>query len=328
MSYFDVEVKISATEASGQAGAWYPLIYVVGDTSKYNEYNSLTEVMKDYTDGTDAYEIARLIFMQDFAPEKIAILAGAADVKTGLAPRMSESWRQLIVANADKSYDSDLAKFIETTEKMYFTHFADLSELQSAKITDYDRTVAIVYSGTDVNFPEAALVGRTAAYEAGSITYHCKEVKGVTASEFTSSELDNIHSAGGFSYVTKNGRTATSNGITGSGEWIDVMDSYDYLIQNIRYDVQELFLTKKKVPYTNEGITMMSNTVFNRLTVAANNGMIATDDNGNYLFGTDFVPRSGTTVADRASRNYPYGKFHFELAGAVHKAKIIGSVTA
>ena len=325
MAYYDVEVIISASQASGQAGSWFPLIYVEGEEVTYKEYADITEVVADYANTTNAYKVANLIFMQDNKPDKIAIMAGSMeDVVANLTTYISKDWRQLIVCG---DYSADVSTYIEATEKMYFTHFATLQALTAAKINSYDRTVAIVYTGTDVDCPEAALVGATAGLVAGSFTYHCTVVKGVTA-EPNSTDLDAIHSAGGFAYVEKNGRIATSNGITGSGEWIDVIDSYDYLIQNIRYDVQEVFLINPKVAYTNEGISKIDNAVYSRLKTAFNNGMIATDDNGNGLYSTSFKPRSETTAADRASRNYPYTNFDFELAGAIHKAKIKGTVTA
>ena len=165
-------------------------------------------------------------------------------------------------------------------------------------------------------------------YAAGQATYHAKEVRGVVADSFTAAELEAIHTAGGFAYVEKNGRVATSNGITGSGEWIDVVESFDYLIQNIRYDVQEVFLNNDKVPYTDTGISLIESAVYNRLKAAYGNGMIADDAEGKPAFSTSFKTRSETTAEDRASRNYPYGTFEFELAGAIHKAKISGTVTA
>lgn len=330
MNISDVDVIISVAEQSGQAGAWYPLIYVVGteENSTYKEYASLSDILADYAETTDAYKVANLLFMQgeEFIPNKIAICSGVEAVATGLAPYMDKDWRQLIIAG--KEYDKTVAEYIETTEKMYFTHFASQSAASTAKITDYDRTVAVVYTHADVTNPEAAIVGRMAGLVAGEGTYHAKPVKGVTADNFTLTELEAVHKAGCFAYVSKNGRVATSNGITGSGEWIDVIESKDFVIQNVRYEVQEVFLNNNKIPYTNEGITKIENAVRNVLARAFNNGMIASDEDGNALYKTSFKARTETTATDRATRSYPYGYFEFELAGAIHNTKIKGVVTA
>lgn len=330
MRITDVDVTISLAGQSGQAGAWYPLIYVAGteETATYKEYSSLAEVVVDFAETTDAYKAASLIFMQgdEYIPNKIAICKGGETVMTGLADYMDKDWRQLIVVGAE--YNADVATAIEATEKMYFTHFKTIEAAKTAKITDYDRTKGFVYTHNDISNPEAAIIGRMAGLAAGEGTYHAKVVKGVTPDNFTQTELDEIHAAGCNAYVTKNGRTATSNGIVGSGEWTDVIDSKDYVVQNIRYDVQEVFLNNEKVSYDYRGIAKLENAVRNVLQKAFNNGIIAADDNGQPLFKVNTVPRSETTAEDRATRTYNYLTFEFELAGAIHKAKITGVVTA
>lgn len=331
MNISDVDVIISISEQTGKAGEWFPLIYVPSESETgavYKEYSSLSEIAPDFAATTDAYKAASLMFMQDkeYIPEKVAILKGGATVMTTLNSYLDKDWRQLIIAGED--YDSAVSTAIEATEKMYFTHFATTQALTTAAITNKDRTVGIVYTGTDVPNPEAAIIGRMAGVAAGSATYHAKEIKGVTADAFTVTELNAIHTAGGFAYVLKNGRVATSNGIVGSGEYIDVIDSEDYLVQNIRYDVQEVFLNNDKVPYTDAGIAKIENAVRVVLARAFNNGMIATNDDGTPAYSTSFKLRSQTTAEDRITRNYPYGAFEFELAGAIHKATIKGVIMA
>lgn len=325
----DVDVVITASEPTGQPGTWYPLIYVKGTGDKYDEYAKLSDMVKDYAETTDAYKAAQLIFAQDkeYLPEKIAVCTGSESAFTGLTKYMDKSWRQLIVAGEE--FDASLAASIETTEKLYFTHFKTKDALTTAKIDGYTRTVAFVYTADDVVNPEAAIVGRTAGYAAGSFTYHAKEVKGVTPETFTKSEVNAIVAAGGNVYVNKNGRIASHGGVVGSGEWIDIVDAKDYIIQNIRYNVQEVFLNNKKVAYTNAGIALIESATVSVLASSFNNGIIAGDDDGKGLYTTSFADRSQTTTADRISRNYPYGGFEFELAGAIHSAdKIKGLIIA
>lgn len=327
----DVDVIIGVSEQSGEAGSWYPLIYVKGTsestTTTFKEYSKLTDIVVDYAKDTAAYKAAALMLTQEIEgrPDKIAICSGGTDVMATLASYMDKSWRQLIIAGED--YDSAVAEAIEATEKLYFTHFATTQALKTASVK-YSRTVAIVYTGEDVANPEAALVGRTAGYEAGSFTYHSKTLLGVTPEKFTQAQVKEILEAGGNVYVTKNGKVASHGGIVTSGEYIDIIDSKDYIVQNIRYDVQEVTLKNKKIPYTNVGIAKYETAVRNVLARAFNNGMIADDENGQGLYSTSFKSRTETTASDRLARNYPYGEFEFELAGAIHSAKITGVVVA
>lgn len=327
----DVDVVIGVSEQSGEAGSWYPLIYVKNSgesvTTTYKEYSKLADVVADYAKTTDAYKAAALMLTQEVEgrPDKIAICSGGSAVMTALAPYMDKSWRQLIIAG--EKYDSDVAEAIEATEKLYFTNFASKSALTTAAIK-YSRTVAVVYSDETVKNPEAALVGRTAGYRAGSFTYHSKTLVGVTPESLTSTEVKEIVDAGGNVYVTKNGKVASHGGVVTSGEYIDIIDSKDYIVQNIRYDVQEVTLKNKKIPYTNVGIAKYETAVRNVLAKAFNNGMIADDENGQGLYSTSFKTRNETTASDRLARNYPYGEFEFELAGAIHSAKITGTIVA
>lgn len=324
----DVKVKINLTQPAGKAGTWYPLIYVPktdGEEDKYAEYTKLTDVAEDYEVTTEAYKAANLIFMQDNAPDKIAICRGDATVMTGLADHMKKNWRQLIVL-AD--FDSDLATAIEATDKMYFAHFADKAALETAatKIKDFDRTVAVVYTNTDVEYPEAAVVGATAGLKAGSFTYKNIILKGVTACELKDTEIEAIHALNGFTIVEKAGDIVTSEGISVGGEYADVIDSKDYIIQNVAYNNQKVFNNNKKVPYTNAGIAMLEAATLEALVDGYNNGMIADNDDGTPAYSVSFALRSATTEADRAARNYPYGQFKFALAGAIHTAEIVGEI--
>lgn len=324
----DVKVTINLAQPAGKAGSWYPLIYIPktsGEDDKYAEYTKLTDVAEDYKDTTDAYKAASLIFMQDGAPDKIAICRGDTTVMTGLANYMTKGWRQLIVLD---DFDSAVATAIEATDKVYFTHFADQSALNTAAstISGYDRTVAVVYTNSDVAYPEAALVGATAGLNVGSFTYKNIILKGVTACDLSDTVVEAISTAGGITILEKAGDIVTSDGVSVGGEYIDVVDSKDFIIQNITYNVQKVFNKSDKVPYTNVGIAMLEAATLSALVDGYNNGMIADNDDGTPAYSVSFALRSGTTASDRATRHYPYGQFGFELAGAIHTAEIVGEI--
>lgn len=324
----DVKVTINLTQASGKSGSWYPLIYVPkgeGEEELYGEYMKLTDVAEKFEATSEAYAAASLIFMQDNAPSKIAICRGDATVMTGLADHMNKSWRQLIVLG---DFDAAVATAIEATDKLYFTHFASESELTSAatSLTNFDRTVAVVYTNDDVAYPEAAIVGATAGLSAGSFTYKNIILKGVKACDFADSAIESLHTKGGITILEKAGDIVTSEGISVGGEYIDVVDSKDYIVQNISYNVQKIFNKNAKVPYTNSGIAMLEAATLEALVGGYNNGMIADNEDGSPAYSVSFALRNDTTENDRAARNYPYGQFKFELAGAIHTAEIIGEI--
>lgn len=323
----DVKVEISLSKPSGKAGTWFPLLCVTGSSELYGEYSNLDEVEAVYSSSTDAYKAANLLFMQNGAPEKVAILTSGEAITDSIKKYINKGWRQLIVLG---DFNSSISEYIETTDKMYFTHFATQSELTSAYATikEFERTVCVLYTGEDVAFPEVAVVGATAGLNVGSFTYKNMIIKGVPALDMSDTAIEAAHASGAITILEKAGDIVTSEGIVASGEYIDVIDSKDYIIQNIAYKVQKVFNTNDKVPYTDTGISLLEAAVLGVLVEAYNSGMIADNADGTPAYSTSFVLRSQTTESDRAERNYPYGQFAFELAGAIHTAyKISGVIT-
>ena len=326
----DVKVEISLAKPVGKAGTWFPLLYVIkgeSETDLYGEYSNLDEVAAVYAEGTDAYKAANLLLMQDGAPDKVAILSGGDNIVEVLPEYINKGWRQLIVLG---DFNTAVSTYIEATDKMYFTHFTAQAELEASykTIAEYERTVCVLYTGEDVAYPEAAVVGATAGLKTGSFTYKNMIIKGVPALDMTDEAIEAAHNNGAITILEKAGDIVTSEGFVASGEYIDVIDSEDYVVQSIAYKVQKAFNNNHKVPYTDTGIALLESAVYSALVEAYGNGMIADNADGSPAYSTNFALRSQTTESDRADRNYPYGEFEFELAGAIHTAyKIRGVIT-
>lgn len=322
---FDVNVKIDLAKPVGSVGSWYPLLYVVdasAEADQYGEYTDLAEIATaGYTDKSDVYKAATLMLMQENTPSKFAVLKQKSYSLETFKPYLEKGWRQVIVVGENASI-ATMATDLETVkDKMLFVTVADKAQLKYTT----DRTFVVYHTSEDN--AAAAVVGATAGYEAGSFTYKNIIIKGVAPVEISDTELEEIHEAGAITIVEKAGDIVTSEGKVASGEYADIIDSNDYVIQNIEYRIQKLFNTNKKVPYTNAGIAMLEAAVLGVLKNAYSMGIIAEGDDGNPLYSVNFVLRSGTTEADRAARKYPYGRFTYTLAGAIHTADVIGTVT-
>lgn len=335
----DVTVNIKLTQPIGKVGTWFPLLYVVDSTAPsdtYKEYTKLEDVKTDYPDTksgeksvpSEAYKAAELIFMQDNAPSRIAILKQSAFSSETFAPYLTKNFRQIVLVGTHSNIGT-IAAYIETTDRMLFVTAEDTTTdetLWTDATKEYDRTFVVVHEAEGEN-AAAALVGATAGLVAGSFTYKNIIVKGVTASDYSDSELKTIHDAHGVAIVEKAGDIVSSEGTVRSGEYADVIDSKDYIIQNISYKTQKVFNTNNKVPYTNNGIALLEAATLEALADGFNNGMIATTDDGTPDYSVSFALRSQTTESDRAKRDYPYGKFSFSLAGAIHTATINGTIS-
>ena len=196
----------------------------------------------------------------------------------------------------------------------------------AADLAGNERTVCMLYAGTDYKCPVAALVGATAGLDAGSFTYKNMILKGITPEVLKDAQLDTAHKANLICFVTKAGDNVTSEGKTCSGEYVDIVDSKDYIIQNIEYRCQKVLNKLPKVPFDNNGIATLEGETLSVLRDAYSNGIIAVNDEGEPDYSVNFATRSQTPAGDRAVRQYNGGTFTFGLAGAIHNAEITGEI--
>lgn len=348
MAKNDVIVKITQKQVAGSAGFGVPLIVQGKGTAEkaYTEYSSLSEVMEaGFSTDSPIYKQCEKLFIQEAPPSSIAVCVGTEKITEILNHLKEKDFRQVIpiFGKADNTL-KELATYIEATEdKMLFvkvpdiilmdnaevdTAYVDLARVENANLDalgKMDRTMAIVYAGADEGV-EGALVGATAGRTIGSFTYKNIILKGIAPDPLTDAQIKTIHEAGGICIVRKAGDTVTSEGTVMSGEYADIIDSKDYVIRNIAYQSQKLLNKTPKIDFDNAGISQLEGAVTNVLKEAASMGIIAVDEDGVPAYSTNFASRAQTSASDRAERNYKGGKFHFELAGAIHYATINGVI--
>ena len=335
---YDVKVKIDLAKPIGKVGFGVPLILLeyAEKAVEYVEVSTLAEVADaGFATATDVYKAAQLIFAQKNAPKYIALCAVAGSAPDALADAalISKGWRQLIVVtSADAEGASTVSSISAAVEpldgKMYFANL-DTDDETVVGVSGLRRTVLFYVDATeDVPVPVAALVGEAAGREAGSFTYKNLLLSGIAAQDLTDAEVEAIHKKGGITYITKAGDNVTSEGKLAGGEYIDVMDSEDWIIQQLTYKTQKVMNNSAKVPYDNNGIALLESVAEDVLQTAFNNGMIATDADGNPDYSVNYAMREDTTESDRANRVYLGGNFRFALAGAIHEVEITGTITA
>lgn len=334
---YDVKVHIDLTKPIGTVGFGVPLI-LVENAAKEIAYTEVSNVDEAVTAGLEktstAYKAALLLFSQANAPKKIAVCAVTAGANDALGETTltDRDWRQLIVVNggeAESATDvSAISTAVEALDgKLYFAGL-ETDDATAITVSGLRRTVLFYCNATeDVPVPVAALVGETAGRAAGSFTYKNMKLSGVAAQELTDTEIEAIHKKGGITFVAKAGDNVTSEGKVAGGEYIDVIDSEDYIIQQLAYKTQKVLNNAAKVPYDNNGIAMLESVAVDVLQSAYNNGMIITNADGTPGYSVSYALREDTKETDRANRQYLGGSFTFALAGAVHEVEITGSIT-
>jgi len=333
----DVTVVIDIQKPVGRLG--FGKILILGEKaggSAYKEYLDLTSVKADFPESTEEYKAASAIFAQgDQAPPSIAIACRDTTVGESEAAEtpverlqqvMDRDWYFLVCTSAEKADVLAIADEVELDgSHQFFTRSSSKADLAELKVEKYTRTTVLYH--TDIsNFPEAAWVGATGSAPVGSVTWKFKQLKGIAPLELSATELLEIHNLGANTYVTKAGYNVTSEGKVVDEEYIDIIHAKDYVRFSIEYAVQTLLNSTPKVPYTAAGIAQIESAVKTVLQRAHNQGIIASDQDGLGLYGTVFKSRDEVDPADRAERTYNDGSFFFELAGAVHSARINGVI--
>lgn len=326
----DVKVIISTKKVPGKLAFGMPFLLASMETKAvpYTVCTGIDEVKKIFPEDTPIYKAAETVFMQNNAPAKVAVCGSTAKVTEALTAEWDKDWRQLVVINNGAENDDTfeaISNFVEAKkDKLYFAKISSIDEIKPELKTN-ERTIAFCYIGTS-EFPQAALVGATAGLDAGSFTYKNTILKGILPELLTDDEIDAIHAAGAICFLSKAGDNVLSEGKTLSGEYVDIIDSKDYIISNIEYSVQKILNTSPKIPYDNNGIAMLESTTINVLKDAYNKGIISNNEEGLPDYSTNFATRAETEESDRAARKYIGGSFSFGLAGAIHNVEIRGEI--
>ncbi|GAB6990857.1 DUF3383 family protein [Paenibacillus pini] len=327
----DVTVIINISKPTPKIGFGKPLIVGTSTTgADYKSYKSLEAVKKDYSANLEVIKAATALFGQgDNSPASIGImLKKTADATWNefMEKAFSQDWHFLILTSSTVENITAIADLIELDDtRQFFASTSKKEDLKTIKSKDYKNTVAFYLKNTD-DYPEAAWIGETGSQDVGSVTWKFRTLSGIKPMELSASELEEIHELGANTYVTKAGDNVTSEGKTVSGEYIDVIHAKQYVTYSIEYEVQKLLNKSPKIPYTSGGIAMIESTVKMVLQRCYNQGMIASDQDNIGIYGTTFKPREDVNPTDRANREYNEGSFFFEIAGAIHTAKINGVI--
>lgn len=331
----DVKVVIDIKKPSSLIGLGTPLILASKTgTPFYKEYVDIDSVKEDFADSTDTYKLAKQIFDQgDNRPYKIAIATyDLAATPTAISPSDAletyfyNDWYFVMLDTGVVADYKAISDVVETNALKMAIHMVDdPADYITLKAGDYDRTI-VFYHDDLSEVPHAALIGAVGSKPVGSVTWKFKTLNFVSPQDLSPGEVNDVHENGAIAYVTKAGINQTSEGIVVSGEFIDVIHGKDWVKLNIEQQVQYLLSTNDKVPYTDAGIAQIESTVKTVLEVAGQNGIIATDENGKYMYSINTLGRNEVLPTDRAARKYNGLTFTFDLDGAIHEATIHGEI--
>ena len=233
--------------------------------------------------------------------------------------------------NSPKNMDK-VARWALANDRMAFfaPQYTDPAQFVSGEFTagaDYtallanDSAVLLITENPRTSFSEAAWAGRMLPLDPGSATWAYKQLAGVGADSWSSTQRGTIEAAGGNHYTTEAAVDVTRPGKAAGGEWIDVVIGLAWLEARIQERLFSLLVNNPKIPYTDAGIGLVLAEVRAQLKEAEAVGVL---DAGWAVTATKAVDQA---PADRAARILRGVEFQARLAGAIHTINVIGTVT-
>jgi hypothetical protein len=186
-----------------------------------------------------------------------------------------------------------------------------------------DSALSLFTEGSRATAPECAWVGQMLAREPGTATWAFKSLSGIGADTYTATERGQIEGSGlkGSHYTLTAGVGITYPGKCHGGEWIDVVIAKAWLEARLQEGLYAALVNNPKIPYTAAGLSVLTGVVRGVLKTAEERSII---DAG---WAVSVTAVADQETADRAARIVRGLEFTARLAGAVHNAVLVGTVT-
>ena len=344
MSYIeDLTINISLqTKAISEQDFGTALIIgkrASGDSriGKLGTYDS-TDAMKDdgFVDEDPEFKIASEMFKQNPSPPRVMTYTrdDSGTISEGLdeAKSIDNSFYGILIEERDKASLHAAGDWASINEKIFIGSSADLTVLDDRNNL---RESFLVHKQA-VEFPEAGWVGMNLHKQPGSITWKWKSPVGAIASDYSFAELSQIRSGHGQTLSKRAGVVYSDEGVTTSGEYIDVIQSRDFVKARLSEALFALMVKTDKIPYDNTGFAKIEDAIRTVLREAGDLGIIAKvvteedqakSDEGTYKFIVSVPNLNDISTNNRALRKIPGISFSFVIAGAIHALTINGVIT-
>jgi len=240
-----------------------------------------------------------------------------------------DDWYCLLTETRTKADILLIAAAIEVLSKIYIACSDDADVITSAdddvmsELQDmsYDRT-SLIWSTDEANYPDCAWVGLQIAKEPGSTTWKFKNLAGITADYFTTTEVNYLKDKNANSYEEIAGVSViTGEGCMASGEYIDVIQGSDWLQQRMAERIFTRLINSEKIPFTTQGMAVIENEIRYQLGKGVDSGFLA---EGSMVVTTPAI--EDVDPLEKSARWLNGVTFSATLAGAVHKVTIVGKL--
>lgn len=331
--YVDVVIT-RETKPVSEKGFGTPLVLLTGVDLDYSVYSEIEEVDTTIVVDTNDYKILQRMFGQQPRAKEIEVIGvdltgvDEADKKAIVIAKLNEavdegaSFYYLLSSDNSDSMIAILADYISTQDKLYA---ATVDALESVEKLGgaYDNVFLVAHDSRQ-SYVAEGLVSAMAPRQIGSYTFTFKNVQGVQAAKFPTTQILEFERANASVYINEAGVLMNSKGVAISGEYIDNVQATHYIKARMTENIFRMLALTEKIPYTDKGIALVVSEIEKVLKHSYNVGIIADDEAGNPEFTITAPKRADILKNTVAKRILPDVRWRAVVAGAVEKVEIRG----
>lgn len=331
--YVDVVIT-RETKPVSEKGFGTPLVLLTGVDLDYSVYSEIEEVDTTIVVDTNDYKILQRMFGQQPRAKEIEVIGvdltgvDEADKKAIVIAKLNEavdegaSFYYLLSSDNSDSMIAILADYISTQDKLYA---ATVDALESVEKLGgaYDNVFLVAHDSRQ-SYVAEGLVSTIAPRQIGSYTWTFKNIQGVQAAKFPTTQILEFERANASVYINEAGVLMNSKGVAISGEYIDNVQATHYIKARMTENIFRMLALTEKIPYTDKGIALVVSEIEKVLKHSYNVGIICDDEAGNPEFTITAPKRADILKNTVAKRILPDVRWRAVVAGAVEKVEIRG----
>ena len=242
-------------------------------------------------------------------------------------------------ALADHKTDTNIvltAQFAEESKRQFFVSRGDanIKEVGSSDILSQLKALSYDYTNfmfSEYDYADVAFMSQGYSVAVGSDNFANMTLSGIKASDLTENEYQRITAKNGNTFETIHNVSLTQNGISVSGEHIDVIRDACNLYDDIQTELMAT-ITNTKIHFTNDGIMTITEALAKVLDAYVANGFIAeeeitSDGNTNKSYTIQAPRAENISQNDKAQGILRNVNFQCRLAGAINRIVLVGSLS-
>lgn len=315
-----------------------PVLIFVGQALPFQEFTSHKDFVEVVVgeDQENVRKTMQVMFNQKERYPKIAALGVAeeTDLLSALEPNNALGDAYWIASEGlTEDGHKALSDYAEDSGYIYMptmtledaTAYKESTDLLS-KI--YDRTFIMVTEKEGDNLG-AALVSLSSGNFFGHWWPKFKTLNNMSPTSYTEDELTTIRNINANTYLRENGVNVVSDARVLSGEFLDIVQTEDYLRDAILTEIWNILTKTPKIAYIQKGIDLVHSGLIAALDKASQTsvGVLLLDENNDVTYTTSAPLRNEIDTELIKQRILPDLKFTAIPSGAVGSVEITGLIT-